>query len=329
MKIVLKYIAVVVFGFLWFLGCSKSTVTALVDNGYLLDDFRYGDLYRLSNLRDFREEVKKCKNPYHDKKSDIALYLFGDSFIDGGRLSTTDLATATVIGGHVTQDVKVESIHPQSVLIIETVERHLRERFSENPWSQLAIGTTRKLNSETIDKGFFSKILDFEVPYNEDMHEMVLFSSDFFLRIKEWKAWLNHRVFGRIEPDVALLKGELVYHSDVDPGVSSVYDYVSETELDSIVNHINLTRENYLKAGFKEVYISIIPNKSSRLVRHEKSYNRLVERVEEHPMLAVPIISVWNEFSQKNYYMRGDSHWNCEGMQIWVDKVNEQVIVNK
>ena len=80
--------------------------------------------------------------------------------------------------------------------------------------------------------------------------------------------------------------------------------------------------------GFDEVYLSIIPNKTSLLIKNDKNYNRLIERVENHPRLKIPVISVWNEFTSKNYYQKGDSHWNCAGQKIWVDKVNEKLIAN-
>ena len=77
--------------------------------------------------------------------------------------------------------------------------------------------------------------------------------------------------------------------------------------------------------GFDEVYLSVIPNKSSLLIKDDPAYNHLIERIEGHPELQIPLISVWKAFTEQNYYQKGDSHWNCAGQKIWVDAVNERL----
>lgn len=330
MKKALKYIALVFFGFLWFLGGSRDTVVALVDAEIIKDDYRYGDLYRLSNLPEYKAEVIKCTNSFKGDKANVSMFLAGDSFTELGRVKPAEYAASSfkrvfvadrndslVLGGG------------KKILVIETVERHLRERFSEKPWDNW-----QKLKPQTAanEVPFFERvsksILDYEVPYKEEMSEATLFSSDWALWFREKKALLNYKVFGKVDPKVHIINGELVYYLDVDPGVSSVYDEVTDEEVSRIVKHANLTRENYRAMGFDEVYLSIIPNKTSLLIKNDDKYNHLLERVENHPDLTIPTISVWKEFSQQNYYQKGDSHWNCDGQKIWVDKVNEKLIAN-
>jgi len=325
----LRYIALLVFGFLWFLGCSRDAVVWLADNGLLEDDFRYGDLYRLSNLSAYRVPVEKCKVPYTGPKAPVALYLAGDSFTEEGRVSRDQYATDRYFRSFVADEqVPLELTEGKKILVIETVERHLRERFSEKPWMNWLVmppaGPVAKAEPFTWTK-LYDDILEYEVPYREEMHESVLFSSDPVLKIKEWKADLNYRFFGRTDPKVKVLKGELVYDLDLAPGISSVYDPVSDEEIARIVKHANATREYYRSLGFDEVYLSIIPNKSSLLIREDAAYNHLVERVENHPELQMPVISVWKAFVAENYYQKGDSHWNCAGQKIWVDAVNERL----
>jgi len=325
----LKYIALVVFGFLWFLGCSRDTVVYLVDNGFIGDDFRYGDLYRLSNLSDYRVPVEKCRIPYTGPKTPVALYLAGDSFTEEGRVSRNEYATDLYFRSFVADEqVPLELAPGKKILVIETVERHLRERFSEKPWKNWVVmppaAPTAAAEPFSFSK-LYDAVVEYEIPYREEMHESVLFSNDFILKIKEWKADVNYRLFGRLDPKVKVLKGELVYDVDLAPGISSVYDPVSDEEIARIVKHANATREYYRSLGFDEVYLSIIPNKSSLLIKDEKDYNRLVERVENHPDLQMPLISVWKAFIAKNYYQKGDSHWNCAGQKIWVDAVNERL----
>lgn len=324
----LKYIALVVFGFLWFLGCSRDTVVYLVDNGFIGDDFRYGDLYRLSNLSGYRVAVEKCDLPYRGAKVPVALYLAGDSFTEEGRVNRNQYATdryfrSFVADGH----VPLELVPGRKILVIETVERHFRERFSEKPWMNwVETSSAGHMAADPFPlRKLYNAVLEYEVPYREEMHESVLFSSDLILKIKELKADFNYRVFGRVDPKVGVLKGELVYDLDLAPGISSVYDPVPEEEIDRIVKHANATRAHYKSLGFDEVYLSIIPNKSSLLIKDDPAYNHLVERVEGHPDLQIPLISVWKAFSERNYYQKGDSHWDCAGQKVWVDAVNEKL----
>lgn len=322
----LKYIALVIFGFLWFLGCSRDTVVYLVDNGLIGDDFRYGDLYRLSNLSAYRVPVEKCKTPYTGPKVPVALYLAGDSFTEEGRVSQGQYAADGYFRSFVADaQVPLQLAPGKKILVIETVERHLRERFSEKPWMGWVVrsGTAPAPVQEPFTfRKLYNAIVDYKVPYREEMHESVLFSSDLILKIKELKADFNYRVFGRVDPKVNVLKGELVYDLDLAPGISSVYDPVPEEEIGRIVAHANATRRHYRSLGFDEVYLSVIPNKSSLLIRDDTAYNRLVERVENHPALEIPLISVWKAFADKNYYQKGDSHWDCAGQKVWVDQVN-------
>lgn len=324
---VLKYIALVVFGFLWFLGCSRDTVVYLVDNGFIGDDFRYGDLYRLSNLSAYRVPVEKCNRPYQGPEKPVTLYLAGDSFTEEGRVNRNEYAAARYFRSFVADEgIPLELVTGKKILVIETVERHLRERFSEKPWMNWEVKTASVPVREPFSfREIYNAVVDYEVPYREEMHESVLFSSDFILKIKEWKADFNYRFFGRVDPKVRVLKDELVYDLDLATGISSVYDHVPDEEIDRIVKHVNATRSYYRSLGFEEVYLSVIPNKSSLLIKEDTAYNHLVERVENHPDLQMPVISVWKAFSEHNYYQKGDSHWNCAGQKIWVDAVNEKI----
>jgi hypothetical protein len=316
-----KYIVLVLASFLWFLGCSRDAVVYLVDQEIIGDDFRYGDLYRLSNLREYKEEVVKCNAPFAGKKAPVTLYLSGDSFTETGRLHPNAYASTGFFRSAVnTPAQNLQLVKGKKILVIETVERHTRERFALKPW--MSWTPAPKVRAVAQKKSLWGRLLDWEIPYREEMHEAVLFSSDFILAIKEWKAGFHKQVFDKVDPKVGVVNEHLVYEMDLEPGVSSVFDPVEEEELARIVQHMNETRERYRALGFDEVYISVIPNKSSLLLTQDARYNRLVERIEQHPALEVPVISVWEEFRQKDYYLKGDSHWNCEGQQVWVDKVN-------
>jgi hypothetical protein len=320
---ILKYATLILFAFLWFLGCSKTASKYAYDHHILQDDYRYGDLYRLANLPDFRVKVEKCDKNYNGKKSNVALYLAGDSFTEDGRVNGDNFATERYLRGFVAEPNQgFTLISCKKILIIETVERHFRERFQQ-PWKNWDMARGGKIVNELTSK---EKLLEVKVPYNTQMHESLLFGSDFMMKIREMKAELNLRLFGKTDDKVKLHNGHLLYYLDVNPGISSCFDKIEESEIDLMVKNVNLTYEYYKSLGFDEVYLSIIPNKTSVLAQDLGEYNHLIERMEGNKDLKMPVISVYADFMKKNLYLKGDSHWNCEGQQIWIDKVNERLL---
>jgi hypothetical protein len=311
------------FAFLWFLGCSKTASKYAYDHHMVEDDYRYGDLYRLANLPDFRVKVEKCDNDYVGKKSEVSLYLAGDSFTEDGRLEGDNFATDGFLKGFVAEPNKGFSLESgKKILVIETVERHFRERFQQ-PWKNWDVISKKEVASEqTLEE----KLLDIKVPYNTQMHESLLFGSDFMMKIRETKARLNLWLFGKTDDKVKLHNGHLLYYLDANPGISGCFDKIEESEIDLMIKNANLTYEYYKGLGFDEVYLSIIPNKTSILAQDLGEYNHLIERIEGNKSLKMPTISIFQDFSSKNLYLKGDSHWNCEGQQIWVDKVNEKLL---
>lgn len=326
MKNILKYSALVFFGFLWFLGCSKTTTKFLYEKDILKDDYRYGDLYRLSNLPQFKDPRAECESQKISNKIDATLYLAGDSFTEEGRIGADDFLTKKYQRYEVAKpNEPVKFSGGRNILVIETVERHLRERFT-GVWGNLDSSTAKQELPE--EKSFTDKMIDLKVPYNEELHQAALFGFDFIMKIKEWKAVLNQKVFGRVDEKVKLSSDErqILYYLDNDAGVSSNFDPVTDKEIENMVNNINTTYKKYRNLGFNEVFLSVIPNKTTLYGKDLGQYNHLIERIEKHPKLKMPVISIFEEFQKGEYYLKGDSHWNCAGQQIWVDKINEAVL---
>lgn len=320
---ILKYFALILFAFLWFLGCSKTATNYFYDSKIVEDDFRYGDLYRLANLPNFREKVIKCDDDFKGEKSDVALYLAGDSFTEKGRLQSDNFATEKFFRGFVAESNEGFTLQSgKKILVVETVERHFRERF-QKPWKNWDVETRNEVVSEQTLK---EKLLDIKVPYNTQMHESLLFGTDFMMKIREFKAELNLWLFDKTDDKVKLHNGHLLYYLDVNPGISSCFDPILDSEIELMVKNVNLTYDYYKNLGFDEVYLSIIPNKTSILAKDMGEYNHLVERIEGNVNLEMPIISLYQDFRKKNLYLMGDSHWNCEGQKMWVDKVNEKLL---
>ncbi len=324
----MKYIFLSIFAFLWFTGFSENFARWLSENNVTPNDYRYGDLYRMSNLAQFKAPVEQCEAPQSSPSRNIALVILGDSFTEKERIEKNHfkgLVTYQRFFISDTTQLKLDKSR-RNILIIETVERHVRERFAL-PYKNLQIIDNEAVKEIKISKTVFQIALNYEVPYNTERHEALLFSSDFFLIFKECKAWLNWKIFGRLDKKVLLSKDQkhLLYELDAQPsGINSCFDNVSESEIKTIVQHINITNDFYRKAGFDEVYLSIIPNKTSLVATDLGKYNHLIERIQQDSLLKMHFIDVHNAFkkSDKPLYEIGDSHWNCAGKQIWVDNVN-------
>lgn len=308
-------LSIVLFG--WFLGFKSPLKSYLFDKKILQDDYRYGDLYRLSNLPEFKDPKVNCGSNNIKQTQNVHLYLAGDSFTESERVNAKDFSSKFYTHGfsHLPNAPLVLG-KEKKVLIIETVERHVHEKFN-TPWFLWSID-----QPILIEQKLKQKLYDWKLPYNDDSHVAAIFGSDLFLKIKEWKAELNRNLFGKINDKVFLStnKKDLFYYLDADAGFKKIVD----AEIDKYVKNMNVTRENYLNLGFNEVYFSIIPNKSSIMEKGRTDYNHLLERIENHKDLKVPLISIYKDFQANSdgVYLKGDSHWNCTGQQIWLNKVN-------
>lgn len=323
---IVRYIALVIFGFLWFLGCSPTTARWLGKQGLVKDDYRYGDLYRFSNLREFRVPVDKCEPTKPLPKAPVNLFLFGDSFTEEGRIEADHFIAENFVRNFVATDGYVRLLPKEkNVLIIETVERHFRERF-DSVYTHVKVNKAEPIEQEM---SLWDKILEWELPYKTEFHESVLFGSDFFFTIKEWKAAINQQVFHRTDENVRLSKNgqHLVYGLAAKPGPNSSFYRVTNKEVDDLVDNINKTYTKYKAAGFTEVYLNIIPNKTSILATDLGEYNHLIERVQQHPNLKMPVIDSYGSLNAggEKLFDKGDTHWNCEGKQLWINEVNSRL----
>ncbi len=320
----LKYIALVFFGSIWLIGANVS-MSSWADD-FVPDEYRYGDLYRLSNLPQFKERLVQCQ-PLHssivNRKSEIAnLYLVGDSFTEKERIDSSFFSVNYYQNVHWNDlaTIRLDTTR-KNILILETVERHFREHFA----STIQNYSTKIITRPTETKTWLDKLGN-GLKKTDDRIQKIGLSSDFFLWFKEKKAQLNYRFFGRTSDNVTVRNNQVFYSLDTDSTrINSCFNYLPDNELDKLVAEANRTRSYYKGMGFDEVYLSIIPNKTSILAPEMGRYNRLIERVEQHPNLQVPILSIWKEFNanKKNVYLHSDTHWTCEGQAIWLDKVNK------
>jgi hypothetical protein len=315
--------------FLWLEGCSTSLASWLFEKGLVKDDYRYGDLYRLANLKDFRVTKELCSTPKMPQNNNIHLVLAGDSFTDQGRIDSShfvakDFSYIRIDG----QTALVLDTSQYNVLVLETVERHFRERFVSSSWD--GISFSQQSDEKSGWKDYFKKIVAFELPYSNELHEGLLFGYDFTMDVREWKAALNYHLFERVDSHVKLNKSEehLLYYLPSERGMSSAFDEISDAEIEALVVHVNKTQLKYRGLGFDKVILSIIPNKTSILGTDLGTYNELATRIQNSKQLEIPVLNA-NRILKglgEDAYEKGDTHWTCQGKQQWVDGINELLV---
>lgn len=335
----IRYSLIGVAFLLWLGGCSGSVMHWMYQTGFVADDYRFGDLYRLSSLPQFKEPQLPCDDPAPVQTDSAArpmsLYIIGDSFSEPQRLSQAAFQGAGLpvndyrrVHWENQLPVKLDT-SKYNVLILETVERHFREHFAR-PVQSLAVvqDTTRTATGGEPAKTWRRQLFDqIQSKGIEERLETVLFSQNLFLWVKELKASLTLNLFDRYSPKVGLSKDRQHVFVDLDVDTAKVLNSsfapLGNKEVKRLVDSLNQVALRYRKAGFDAVYLSIIPNKASILDPSRGPYNHLIERIQQHPRLKVPVIDVYSSYrnSRVPVYATGDSHWNCTGRKVWLEQV--------
>lgn len=327
----LKYAFLVLGCLIWAVGLSPALLSEAGKRNFIKDSYRFGDLYRLSNLAQFKDPRTECRNYKAPAKSNtsqkIHLYIIGDSFTEEQRVGKADFAADAYTYVHWNQVLHLKTDTSETnILLLESVERHFREKMKDTVKNLIPDRAT--FVSKASSPRFMNRLDDaFKSRSTEDRLDELLFQNDLILTLKEWKSAFNYRFFDRVNKGITLVNNDenVVYYMDTDtPNSTSSFSSVKETEIDSMVRNINNSQDFARNLGFDHVILSIIPNKVSVLMPDSTQYNNLIERVYLHPNLKVPFIDVLPDFRKmgSGAYLKGDSHWTCEGQYLWLDKVN-------
>ncbi|MBD2756624.1 hypothetical protein [Spirosoma validum] len=332
----LRYIILAIVLILWGAGLSTTVSRYLYKLNVIVDEYRYGDLYRLSSLPQFKLWPADC--PSTDQSSDTAsthFYIIGDSFTEPQRLNKSDFRVRHFQRVHwgSNQFIQLDPAK-RNVLLIESVERHVREHFAQ-PVREFTIEVdTNRITKypPTLSQHIMA---DFRLGTSavEERLESTLFSHDWAFWFKEVKAKITLDWFGRVSPSVSLSKDKkhIFLNLDTDTTkakvLNSSFSPLTNREVNVLIDSINATAGRYRKLGFDEVYLSLIPNKASILEPNRGAYNHLIERIQSNPNLHVPIIDTYTPFRNKPtaVYLKSDTHWTCEGRSIWLDLVREKL----
>ena len=160
--------------------------------------------------------------------------------------------------------------------------------------------------------------------------EFNMFGYAFMDPVKLLKASATYRLFGRASGDVVVSEnGKYLFlrQTVAAHDLLSSYNPISQQELALLINHLNTIYEHYKRDGFDEVYLSIVPNPVSIL--QPNYYNGLIPALQKGPALKMPVIDVYSIFAKSPdpgaLYRVGDSHWNNNGLQVWIRAVNQML----
>ncbi len=301
-----------------------------------------GDLVSLSYL----DAVKRFNPPpnhvplkkaEHSTSDNIVLYLHGDSYTY--HLSDS-IFTGTSAFHYIDRNHGLKftlDTSKRNVLVIEVSERYLRPYFSTLRMLDEVGDTTKSTPAQAsiygmpLSNHYASILPSFEVNdlFNKYINQNLqcnLFNYNFIIPIFEYKAALNYYVFNRASGNVVISKDknflflkETVSLTDA----GSSYIPLNENDIQLLVNNFNVIYKHYRDQGFKEVYLSMIPNSAS--VVQPEGYNNLIPRIQSDTTLKMKIIDAHTLFKTEPtlYYQPGDTHWNSIGRQKWIDLVNE------
>jgi hypothetical protein len=293
------------------------------------DRYRFGDLYGFSYLPAYKFRAFQASDlkPYLVRNrpvTNVHLYGLVDSYLyfflhDDSLLHHAD-AYRYVRWGVETKQFHLDS-SKTNVLLVEIVERYVRTSLPYPDWAiqHLSVvdhaaqeGTGELKATSWSENHVFNKNIEQNLAHN-------LTEYSFFTPAKELKAQLNHKVFGRINPDVAIagIPNQLYYAPTVKAGEpTSSFTPVRAGELDTLINNLNQMYSHYRKAGFAEVYLAIMPNPVTILEPQRGTYNGLIPKIQQHPRLRMPVLDMYatlRRLKDAPIYQRSDSHWSKTG----------------
>ncbi len=325
-----RYFVISVALVFWLGGLSGTVSHGLYDAGIIADDYRNGDLYRMSALPQFRQPAPIC--PPANRDADTAqthLYILGDSFSEEQRLSQDDFRVSYYRRAKWdTPPLRVQlDTTKRNVLLLETIERHTRGHFSRPVREVVVVSDTLQNPAPALTTWQRLKE-DIHWSDIEERLESALFSQEWAFRFKEIKAALTLNWFNRASVNVSLSEDQehIFLDSDTDLATPlSSFSELSDPEVNALVDSINATADYYKGLGFDEVYLALIPNKVTIVEPDRSTYNQLIPRIQDNPNLRVPAINVYDAYRRAfvSPYLTGDTHWTCAGRATWLGLVWE------
>lgn len=311
------------------------------------DKYRFGDLYGISYLSDFRIAKDTLSLPIPSTSNavskDYDLTILGDSYLYSSfqanpayfsRVNSLQLFRWSDSLQHL---IPAKSDRKQ-VLLIECVERNMWDRMNlRDVKHRLDVKATKVIIKDKSTKEMLLNQLDrfdagvkkaFYHPTLESNLDFVLFNMGILGWIKELKADFTWKFLGRTNPDVVVSKdGKFLYMEETVNAhkKTSSFRLVEKDQLDLMVKNLQEIEQYYLTKGYDQVIFSLIPNPVAVLGTEGKATNLALEKIRHHPRLGVKMVdpsAALKQHAKLNFY-QSDSHWNLRGAQIWLNEFNQ------
>ncbi len=338
MKRVLAWLTIIVFTGLYII-CSHvgllekaSEYKIHTRSVFASEKAKYGDLFGLSYLREYKErrDLDSLQVPVEKFNcgEKINLCLVHDSYLAPNFLKSKEqlgcIDTLYNIEfpwfhGRVAPPIQLDS-SKTNILLFEISERSLFHldtsnilsfaRFEGDPAGNRFVANFKRAR----DMLFNKKI-------NENL-EFIVFDNKLLTPLKELKASINYHLFDRVAPEVIISANKkYIFYSET---LSSIKNKVTDEEVERLVAAFNKAFAYYKDKGFSGVYLSIIPNTISMVDPESRSYNELIPRIQNHPDLKIPFIDIYSIFktAPMEVYYHTDTHWNLNGYQLWLNSWN-------
>ncbi|WP_461448743.1 hypothetical protein [Mucilaginibacter sp.] len=305
------------------------------------DRFKYGDLYGMSYLPYFRKTYP-TENPIplpeatHAKN--INLYTICDSYFWGFYKSKdffVGVNKLTIAKTNIKQSIVADlDRSKKNILLLEFSERNLDMVLSDTNYVKnmlIASGSDvlPKTNIFNLKSFINNSVFNRKVSDNIQLN---LWDYSIFSPIKEFKAWINYKLFNIVDKDVVVASNrkQLFYVITTDSSqTTSSFKLFSDKRINFLVDNLNKVSAQAIKMGFDKVYLTIVPNPVSILEPGylKLKYNHLTARFQNSPQLHVTyinLIPVLTKNKNKVYY-RSDTHWNNTGAGIWLNLFNAEL----
>ncbi len=308
-----------------------------------------GDLYGLTSLPQFRntnpaekQYAVKAPNCTADAKS-YNIYALSDSYTEGifsnpKNFCGADQSDFVSFSNRNILPVYLEKTK-KNILVIECVERDVRTNLANTDYLLHFLQISKeKLNDEPAGGNKHRFHFNFKIKNADADYESNLWDYRFLRPLKKLKAKMYFNWFNRTYRDAVVSPDGkyLLYEPTVDTAsVHCSYRPISNQEINGLINGLNQVYDHYKKAGFEEIYLSIIPNPVTVLYPDYKGlqYNQLIPKIENDPYLKLKVFDTYrlfkNSAEKDKIYQRADTHWTAFGSQLWLDEFNKQLALQK
>ncbi len=311
-------------------GAHHSPEGDLVQMGYL--DY----VTKFHSLIDYKFVKPAWNGPKH-----VALYAQGDSYI--WKVPDTAYAgiTSYKFAWRFQHDLAYTlDTSKRNVLLIEMAERYVRGYFNATGIFNEVYDSAKKaqglaanipVRSNVKLAGILPDGISKDDIFNPNINQNLeynIFNYNFLNPVRSYKALMTYCLFHRASGQVAIADNDdyLLLATTLLPAHgNSSYERIGDKYIGQYVQTLNTIYDHYKADGFDEVYISIIPNPAT--IVQPKGYNNMIPRIEQSPNLKMKVVSVYDAYRNATniVYRRGDTHWNNNGLQIWLQKVNEML----